>query len=233
MQDEKRTQTGLNRRDLFNILPVAAAAAIPEISFAHAHEGQAPQAPPPFHRQTFDDHQWKTVQVLCELIIPKDDRSGSATDAQVPEFLDDWIAFKTSDTGTDRLKAEIFGGLTWLDRESNRLYSADFASASADQQRQILDRLAWHDRVKPEDRQVAAFFSLFRNLTVSGFFSSKMGVEDLPYLGNTVVTDWKGCDPKVWSIIEQRLNEQDSQPVTSVRHTSPTTVPETSDSPEK
>lgn len=229
MQEEDRKRIGMNRRDLFNVLPVAAVAVVvPGTTLAHDHGTATPQKPPPFQRQTFDDHQWKTVKVLTDLIIPKDERSGSATDARVPEFLDDLIAFQTADKGTDRLKAEIFGGLTWLDRESNRLFSANFADASADQQRQILDRIAWPDRIAADDKHAAAFFRVFRNLTVSGFFSSKMGVEDLPYLGNTVVTDWKGCDPKVWRIIEQRLQAQDSNPTAPARK-SPTTEPETSD----
>lgn len=212
MDNEKAKKTGLNRRDLFNILPVAAAAvAVPDIIAAHDHQAATESTnSAPFKRQTFDDHQWKTVHVLCDLIIPKDERSGSATDARVPEFLDDWLAFQTVDTGSDRLKAEIFGGLTWLDRESNVKYSTDFASASPDQQRQLLDRIAYVDRAAPEDRLWAEFFDVFRDLTVSGFFSSKMGVEDLPYLGNTVVTNWVGCDPKVWAIIEKRLQEQDN-----------------------
>jgi hypothetical protein len=44
-----------------------------------------------------------------------------------------------------------------------------------------------------------------RDLTVSGFFSSKMGVADLPYLGNKAVAEWKGCDPRVWAVIEERM----------------------------
>lgn len=211
---EHDKKSGLNRRDLFSILPVAAAAvAVPEAALGHNHAAQAaPSAPPPFHRQTFNDQQWKTVRVLCDWIIPKDERSGSATDAQVPEFMDDWLAFQASDSGNDRLRSEIFGGLTWLDRESNAKFGADFANASSDQQKQLIDRIAWPDKTAAEDRIWAAFFDVFRSLTVSGFFSSKMGVEDLPYLGNTVVTNWVGCDPKVWTIIEKRMQEQDSQP---------------------
>jgi gluconate 2-dehydrogenase gamma chain len=95
--------------------------------------------------------------------------------------------------------------LTWLDRESNRLFSKDFVDASADQQKQIIDRIAWAVKSVPEDHVWVEFFSSFRNLVVSGFFSSKVGVKDLPYLGNTAVAEWKGCDPKVWKIIEDRL----------------------------
>ena len=124
--------------------------------------------------------------MLCDLIIPADDRSGSATQAGVPEFMDDWIAFRKEQDGNTDLEAQILGGLMWLDaRVECEFGGKTFADASADQQKQILDRIAWPDRAKPEDHRWVAFFNRFRDLTVSGFFSSKMGVADLPYLGNT------------------------------------------------
>ena len=204
----------VSRRDIFHIIgtvPAAAVAAGSALAQAPPGEGTthnghpAATAPPPFKRQTFDDHQWKTVHVLSDLIIPADERSGSATQAGVPEFIDDWIAFRTEQSGNTRMRAEVFGGLTWLDRESNRLFQKDFADASADQQKQLLDRIAFPGRAAKEDAPWVSFFNTFRDLVVSGFFSSKMGVHDLPYLGNTAVMDWKGCDPKVWSVIEDRM----------------------------
>lgn len=203
--------SGVSRRDLFQILAaVPATAALAEAAPVQRHDAHVHVAPPaadngPYQRKTFDDRQWQTVRVLCDLIIPADDRSGSATAAGVPEFLDDWIAFRTDEDGNDHLRAQIFGGLMWLDRESNRLFEKNFAGASADQQKQILDRIAYPHKAAAEDRPWAEFFSEFRSLTVSGFFSSKAGVKDLPYLGNTLVVEWKGCDPKVWAILEERM----------------------------
>jgi gluconate 2-dehydrogenase gamma chain len=139
------------------------------------------------------------------LIIPADERSGSATQAGVPEFIDDWIAFRTQQDGDHDFEAQILGGLAWIDRESNRLFEKSFTDASTDQQKQIVDRLAWPGRAAKEDHPGVVFFEKFRDLTVSGFFSSKMGVGDLPYLGNTAVAEWKGCDPKVWAIIQERM----------------------------
>jgi hypothetical protein len=202
----------VSRRDLFHIIgTVPAAAAVagslsaetkPHAHMAAAHLNAGKQ---PFQRRTFDDHQWHTVHVLCDLIIPADERSGSASQAGVPEFLDDWIAFRTDEDENENFRAEIFGGLMWLDRESNRLFQKDFADAAPDQQKQILDRIAYPKKAAKEDHAWAVFFSQFRSLTVSGFYSSKMGVKDLPYLGNVAVEEWKGCDPKVWAIIEDRL----------------------------
>jgi len=213
-KDEQLSKDGVSRRNIFQIIgsvPAVAALSTGAASAAEAHgnhghaAAQTGAAKGPYQRQTFDDHQWKAVRVLCDLIIPADDRSGSASQAQVPEFLDDWIAFRTDQDGNQNFRAEIFGGLMWLDRESNRLFGKDFADSSADNQKQILDRIAYPKKAAKEDRPWAAFFSQFRSLTVSGFFSSKVGVADLPYLGNTAVAEWKGCDPKVWAIIEDRM----------------------------
>jgi gluconate 2-dehydrogenase gamma chain len=209
------SESAVTRRDLFNIIGAvpaaaalagspAAAAQAPE-THQHSTAEPAPNAKGPYQRQTFNDQQWRTVRVLCDLILPADGRSGSAVDAGVPEFLDDWIAFRTEQDGNEDLQAEIFGGLMWLDRESSRLFQKDFADASPDQQKQILNRIAYPQKAANEDQIWARFFSQFRKLTVGGFFSSKMGVADLPYLGNKVVAEWKGCDPKVWAVLEDRM----------------------------
>lgn len=203
---------GVSRRDLFQILgAVPAAAALAGTAAAETHAGHVfmPQQPAasqgPYKRQTFDDHQWKTIGVLTDLIIPADEHGGSATQAGVPEFLDDWIAFRTEQSGNEDLKAQIFGGLMWLDRESNAQFQKDFADASPDQQKKLLDRVAYPEKAAKEDHAWVVFFSELRSLTVGGYFSSKMGVAALPYLGNTAVEHWIGCDPKVWAIIEDRM----------------------------
>src|SRR6478752_8170090 len=98
-------KSGVSRRDIFQII-----GAVPAVAALAGGPAQAAAAAGvPYKRQTFDDRQWKTVRVLCDLIIPADERSGSATQAGVPEFLDDWLAFRTEQDGTDRLQAEILG----------------------------------------------------------------------------------------------------------------------------
>lgn len=203
-------RAGVSRRDLFQILgAVPAAAALAGTAGAHPEHMHMPAqtAAPrgPYKRQTFDDHQWQTISILCDLIIPADEHSGSATQAGVPEFLDDWIAFRTEQDGNEDLKAQIFGGLMWLDRESNTLCQKNFADAPADKQKQLLDRIAYPKKAAKEDHAWVVFFSELRSLTVGGYFSSKMGVAALPYLGNTAVAHWDGCNPKVWAIIEERM----------------------------
>ena len=195
----------VTRRNLITILGVAPAAAAQTQA---GHEHPAPAAAPAkkaYVRKVFNDHQWRTVQVLCDLIIPADEHSGSATAAGVPEFMDDWLDFRNKEDGTTNLSAGILGGLAWLDLESSKLFQKEFAAATPAQQTQILDRIAWPARATAADRRWASFFTRFRDLTVSGFFSSKMGVADLPYLGNKAVAEWKGTDPKVWAVIEERM----------------------------
>ena len=195
----------VTRRGLIQILGAAA----PAVAAAqtHTHPAAAAQArvASAYQRKIFDDHQWTTVRVLCDLILPADERSVSASAAGVPEFIDDWLDFRRSEDGTDTLAAQIQGGLAWLDQESRRLFQKEFVEASETEHQQILDRIAWPAKAKAEDRRWAAFFTRFRDLTVSGFFSSKIGVADLPYLGNRAVAEWKGCDPKVWAVIEERM----------------------------
>jgi gluconate 2-dehydrogenase gamma chain len=188
----------ISRRSVFHII-----GSVPAVAVVTGQAASAANAP--YQRKVFDDRQWRTVHVLCDLIIPADEVSGSATQAGVPEFIDDWLDFRSREDGNENLTAQILGGLQWLDLESNRLFQTGFAGATRDQQKQILDRIAWPARAAAADRPWVAFFSRFRDLTVSGFFSSKLGVADLPYLGNRAVAEWKGCDPKVWAIIEERM----------------------------
>ncbi len=206
------SESNVSRRGLFQIIGAGSAVAlVPTVAEAqlHNHGHLAPETQnaesQPYKRQTFDEHQWETVKVLCDFIIPADERSGSATQAGVPEFLDDWIAYRTDQDTDEHLKTQVFGGLMWLDHESNAKFGQDFIKASLEQQKQLLDRIAYPKRAAKEDEAQVAFFSEFRSLTIGGFFSSKMGVKDLPYLGNTAVAHWQGCDPKVWAVIEDRL----------------------------
>ena len=114
----------------------------------------------PIQRQTFDDHQWRTVGVLCDLIIPADDRSGSATQAGVPEFIDDWIAFRKEQDG-NRESARRRSSAASCGSTANRTRSLQkiFADASPDQQKQILDRIAYPERAAKEDHAVGRFFN--------------------------------------------------------------------------
>jgi len=201
MNNEKKPEAGLNRRDLLKVFGAAVPGALmaptavavesmemPKASGATAVAGQDAA----YKLQALTEHEWKTVRLLSDLILPADDRSGSASQAGVPEFIDDWLAFRRGN-----LLAEIRGGLTWLDLECNRLFQRDLVDCSVDQQKQILDRIAYPQKAAPADANAVAFFNQLRDLVVNGFYTSKEGIKDLPYLGNQMVAEWKGCPPEV------------------------------------
>src|SRR5213082_2807342 len=122
----------VTRRNLIQILSAAPALAEAEAQ-THEHTVPATPKPAPYRRKVFDDKQWRTVRVLCDLIIPADERSGSATQAGVPEFIDDWLDFRIKEDDNDLFAAQILGGIMWVDQESAHLFGKDFASASAEQ----------------------------------------------------------------------------------------------------
>jgi hypothetical protein len=141
----------------------------------------------PYKPKFFTAHEWATVRVLVDIIIPKDERSGSATDATVPEFMDFLM-----DDQTNRRTA-MRGGLAWIDHQCEERYDKRFIECSDEQRTAVLDDIAWPANAKPEFAHGVAFFNSFRDLTAAGFWSSKMGVQDLQYTGNVPVAVWKGC----------------------------------------
>jgi gluconate 2-dehydrogenase gamma chain len=157
----------------------------------------------PFKPRFFTVPEWATVRVLVDLIIPKDERSGSATDAAVPEFMD-FVMLAPAVAGesdTARRQTAMRGGLRWLDGECRRRFDKPFVGCTAAQRTEVLDAIAWPERAKgdPALSQGVAFFSSLRDLTASGFWSSKMGVEDLKYMGNVAYPNWDGCPPEALS----------------------------------
>lgn len=139
-----------------------------------------------FEPQFFTSHEYDTVRILVDLILPADDRSGSATDAGVPAFMDFIVADQ------EGRQTAMRGGLAWIDVQCRRRFERTFVECTDEQRAQVLDDIAWPDRARPEMSHGVAFFNSFRDLTASGFWSSRMGVEDLQYQGN-VATEWVGC----------------------------------------
>lgn len=124
-----------------------------------------------------------TVKVLCDIIIPADAKSGSASQAGVPAFIE----FIAKDM--PQHQTPLRGGLKWLDIESNKRFKKIFTLCSKDQQIQIVDDIAYPLKAKPMYSQGVAFFTLMRNLTASGFYTTRIGIDDIGYVGNT---------PNVW-----------------------------------
>jgi gluconate 2-dehydrogenase gamma chain len=141
----------------------------------------------------FDEHEMKTISILVDIIIPKDETSGSATDAKVPEFIE----FIVKDM--PQHQTPIRGGLRWLDLQCMKRFNADFASCTAKQQIEIVDEIAYPEKAKPEMQQGVAFFNKMRDLTACGFFTSEIGIKDLGYAGNR---------PNQWDGIPQEVLDQ-------------------------
>jgi gluconate 2-dehydrogenase gamma chain len=166
-------------------------------------------AVPAFTPKFFTAHEWETVRALVDLVIPRDERSGSATDAGVPEFLDFILIDEPRLAEETSRQTAMRGGLAWIDLECQRRFDKSFVACSDAERTVVLDDISRPPPL-PEaevDGQGAtddaptlpvlghgrAFFSSFRDLTATGFWTTKMGMEDLQYLGNRYVAEWKGC----------------------------------------
>ena len=187
----------INRRTMMQLLgsvPVAAGLTWTEAEAAqaarNAQAARRPARPAPFKPQFFTAHEWTTVGILADMIIPKDERSGSATDAGVPEFMD----FLMSDA--PNRQTPMRGGLAWIDLECQERYDKRFVECTVEQRTAVIDDIAWPQKAKPEFAHGVSFFNSFRDLTAAGFWSSKMGVDDLQYTGNVPVSEWTGCPPE-------------------------------------
>ncbi|MGB7213254.1 MAG: gluconate 2-dehydrogenase subunit 3 family protein [Gemmatimonadales bacterium] len=188
------TDRKLTRREVVSLLAAAVPlASIGPNSVARAvRQAQATLgADTAFVPKFFTAHEWATVRTLVDIIIPKDEHSGSATDAAVPEFMDFILVAYPDEQKWMR------GGLAWLDAESKRRSKKSFLSSSTAERKALLDDIAYPEKAPPAMQDGVKFFNGFRDFTASGFYSSRMGVDDLQYKGNTVVAEWKGCPDAV------------------------------------
>lgn len=126
----------------------------------------------------FTEHEMATITVLADIIIPKDEISGSASEAGVPAFIE----FMVKDIPSNQVPMR--GGLRWLDIQSQKRFSNLFIKCKKEEQLALVDDIAYPEKAKPEMMQGVAFFTLMRNFTSSGFFTSEMGIKDLGYVGN-------------------------------------------------
>jgi gluconate 2-dehydrogenase subunit 3-like protein len=243
MSDTNEKARGVPRRVALKVIgtmPIAVAAGAVEAAPPTAKPATAAAAAKKAAAKAkfFTDHEWKTAGTLADMIIPRDAVSGSATEAGVVEFMDEWV-----DYWGERIQAQMRGGLMWLDAECTDRFDKRFLECTDAQRRQVLDLIAY-PRKAPEmpvpgqptqQRQEAgaastypqgpppqkppegapppqnpdagegtsysqgtSFFTLFRDLTASGFFTSEMGIKDIGYMGNQPY-DWKGCPPAALS----------------------------------
>lgn len=138
----------------------------------------------------FTKDEMATIAILADIIIPKDEISGSATEAKVPEFID----FIVNDMPAHQVPMR--GGLRWLDMQCLKRYEKSFADCSDQQRIEMVDEIAYPEKAKPEMKQGVSFFNLMRNLTATGFYSTEMGWKDIGYTGNQP-NQWNGVPDDV------------------------------------
>ncbi len=138
----------------------------------------------------FTEHEIATVAVLCDLILPATPTAGSASEAGVPEF----IAFVVKDMESHQLP--LRGGMMWLDHRATKKFNQLFISCSDVQQKELLDEIAYPDTASPDVQQGVSFFNRMRNLVLTGYYTTRMGIDDLGYQGNTP-NSWDGVPADV------------------------------------
>jgi len=153
----------------------------------------------------FTPHEMATITILGDIIIPKDEVSGNASDAKVPDFIE----FIVKDM--PQHQTPMRGGLRWLDLQCIKQFGKAFKDCSPEQQIQLVDQIAYPNKAKADMKQGVAFFSLMRNLTATGFYTSEIGVKDIGYAGNTP-NKWNGVPDEVLkqynlSYTDKEMNE--------------------------
>ncbi|HEY1007069.1 MAG TPA: gluconate 2-dehydrogenase subunit 3 family protein [Sphingobacteriaceae bacterium] len=141
----------------------------------------------------FSKEEMATITVLGDIIIPADDRSGSASQAKVPEFIEFIVKDQPG------YQTPLRGGLRWMDMKSVKLYGKPFTGCSDQQRLELVDRIAYPQQEDPEMSQGVSFFRTMRNLVATGFFTSKMGIDDLQYKGN---------QPNAWDGVPEEVLKQ-------------------------
>lgn len=168
----------------------AAKSAQPEMALDRYAEEMAYEKEVASKEKFFTAREMATITLLADIIIPKDEVSGSASEAKVPEFIE----FIVKDM--PQHQTPMRGGLRWLDMQCLRQFEKSFQDCSAEQRIAMVDQIAYPDKAKPEMKQGVAFFSLMRNLTATGFYTSEMGVKDIGYAGNQP-NRWNGVPDDV------------------------------------
>ncbi|MHA4806774.1 gluconate 2-dehydrogenase subunit 3 family protein [Flavitalea flava] len=138
----------------------------------------------------FTDQEMATITVLADIIIPKDEHSGSASEAKVPDFIE----FIVKDMPSHQVPMR--GGLRWLDLTSLKRYGKTFREAGEEHQLELVRDIAYPTKVKPGMEQGVAFFNKMRDLTCSGFYTTEIGIKDLGFAGNAP-NIWKGVPADV------------------------------------
>ena len=190
----------VSRRDILKTLAIGAAGGsvlqvIPAKAAEFVHQAvrkeKAASPAGKYAPKYFSAHQYETLNSLCDGIIPKDDHSGGAVEAGAPEFID----LLTSEN--EKYQLRLGGGLIWLDSFCADRYGKSFMECTPEQRTEVMDLLAYRKNAKKDPllAQGVAFFAFLRKMTCDGFYTSKIGIADLQYIGNTSLREFPGCPP--------------------------------------
>ena len=191
---------GITRRDILRTLTVGAVggsvlqvipAKAAEYIHQMVHKEKATAPAGSYTPKYFSATQFATLVALCDMIIPKDEKCGGAVEAGAPEFID----LLTSEN--EKFQLRLGGGLSWLDNYSTDHYGKVFVDCAPEQKKEILDLIAFRKNAKqdPSLSQGVSFFAFLRNMTCDGYYTSKIGIADLGYIGNTSPREFPGCPP--------------------------------------
>ena len=194
------TKEGISRRDVLRTLAVGAAsssvlqvipAAATEYVHQMVHKEKAAAPAGKYTPKFFPAPQYATLIALCDAIIPKDEKSGGAVEAGAPEFID-LLASEN-----EKYQLRLGGGLFWLDGFCTDRYGKAFLECTPEQKKEVLDLIAFRKNAKLDSSlsQGVAFFAFLRRLTCDGFYTSKIGIADLQYIGNATLSEFPGCPP--------------------------------------
>jgi gluconate 2-dehydrogenase gamma chain len=190
----------VSRRDVLRNLAVGAAGGsvlqmIPAEAAALAHQmvhkEKAAAGTGKYAPKYFSAHQYESLTTLCDAILPKDEKSAGAVEAGAPEFID----LLTSEN--EEFQLILGGGLMWLDNLCADRYQKTFLQCTPVQRKEVLDLIAYRKNAQsdPSLSQGVVFFAHLRQMTCDGFYTSKIGIEDLQYIGNTALAEFPGCPP--------------------------------------
>ena len=188
----------ISRRDILKSLTATAVAGsvlrvvpLEAAEYVHRMVNAEKAAGETYAPKFFSPHAYKTLQSLCNSIIPPDEEAKGAVEAGAPEFID-LLTSENSD-----YQVSLGGGLMWLDNTCIDRYGKPYLDCAHEQQKEILDQIAYRKNAEHDASlgQGVEFFSFLRKLTADGFFTSEIGINYLGYIGNTYVQEFPGCPP--------------------------------------
>ena len=189
----------ISRRDILRTLAVGAAGSVLQVIPAEAaeyvhqmvHKEKSATPAGKYTPKYFTAPQYATLIALCDAILPKDEKSAGAVEAGAPEFID----LLTSENEIYQLR--LGGGLFWLDGFCTDRYGKIFLECTPEQKKEVLDLIAFRKNAKQDHAlsQGVSFFAFLRRLTCDGYYTSKIGIADLQYIGNATLSEFPGCPP--------------------------------------